>query len=94
MLKIGTLTAYFFPQKSKITINFPHVRENLEKIALKMHLEGSKIEKFSAGTPPEITILENSRLEKRNVRGGNIKIQKNIYPCKILKTFFSHHFRL
>ena len=37
-----------------------------------MHLEGSKIEKFSAGgetppaPPPQITILENSKLGGKN----------------------------
>ena len=36
------LNCIFFPQRSKITINLPHFRENLEERALKMHLEGSR----------------------------------------------------
>ena len=46
MLKYGPLVHIFSPQEQNW--QFPHFRENLEKSALKMHLEGSKIEKFSA----------------------------------------------
>ena len=52
------LECIFFPQKSRIAINFPHFKENLgKKSALKVHLGGSKMKKFPAGgktpcTPP------------------------------------------
>ena len=39
--RIQALTAYF-SQKSKITKNFPHFRENTEKSAFRMYLERSK----------------------------------------------------
>ena len=51
-----------------------------------MHLEGSKNEKFSAGgnPPPQIAILENSRLGKKNIKfkGGYKKSEKYI-PLRI-----------
>ena len=56
-----------------------------------MHLEGSKIEKFSAGggnppsTPPQITILKNSRLGKKwskgNVRFTCLRLGGGVLFC-------------